>query len=382
MHILFISRGYPSAQRPQIGNFEVDQAEGLAKMGHKVSMISVDLGREFIPKEFGIQRIQKNGVLSYHCFFIPMKFFPGEGIFRKLLNMQLDYLYQKVVQEAGQPDIIYAHYLWNMDWALYLKENYNIPMVGIEHWSEMGYDDVKPFIINHAKRIYPKLDGLISVSHSLQKNIEKFTGIHSEVVFDTIHDSVRMKKVHKTPDGKTRFIGVGSLIPRKGYDDLITAFSKCTCPKEKWLLTIVGEGPEENNLNELIAANGLNKNIQLVGRKNKEEIVKLLNHSDVFISSSHLETFGVAALEAICCGVPVLAIDSVGPREFITDQNGRLCADDIDALRQGIEYMFYHHQEYDRQAIADDCRARFSSEVIAKQLTAIFEDVVVKHKQR
>lgn len=41
--------------------------------------------------------------------------------------------------------------------------------------------------------------------------------------------------------------------------------------------------------------------------------------------------------------------------------------------------MFHHYQEYDRQAIADNCQARFSSEVIAKQLTEIFEDVVANY---
>lgn len=382
MHILFISRGYPSAQRPQNGNFEVDQAEGLVKLGHKVSMISVDLGREFIPKEFGIQRIQKNGILSYHCFFIPMKFFPEEGIFRKLLNMQLDYLYQKVVQEAGQPDIIYAHYLWNSDWALFLKNKYHIPLVGIEHWSELGYDEIKPIIEKNAHRIYPQLDCLITVSHSLQKNIQKMFDIDSNVVFDTVHDSVRYNQAQQINDGIVRFMGIGSLIPRKGYDWLITAFSQCPMPRDKWSLTIIGEGPEEQNLKTLIIQYNLENNIRLAGRKNKDEVIEALNQSDVFISSSHLETFGVAALEAICCGVPVLAIDSEGPREFITKKNGLLCDDNIEALQQGIEYMFHHYKDYDRQAIADDCRARFSSEVIAKQLTAIFEDVVAKHKQR
>ena len=382
MHILFISRGYPSAQRPQNGNFEVDQAEGLVKLGHKVSMISVDLGREFIPKEFGIQRIQKNGVLSYHCFFIPMKFFPGEGIFRKLLNMQLDYLYQKVVQEAGKPDIIYAHYLWNSDWALFFKNKYHIPLVGIEHWSEFGYDEIKPIIEKNARRIYPQLDKLIVVSHTLQRKIQERFGIKADVVFNTIHDMVKVLPAPPRTDDIVRFITTGTLLPVKGYDNLITAFAQCPLSRDKWNLTIIGEGPEEKTLKQLIIQHNLENNIRLAGRKKKDEVVEALNQSDVFISSSHLETFGVAALEAICCGIPVLATDSGGPREFITKKNGILCDDNIEALQQGIEYMFHHYKDYDRKAIADDCRARFSSEVIAKQLTAIFEDVVAKHKQR
>ena len=378
MHILFISRGYPSAQRPQNGNFEVDQAEGLAKLGHKVSIISVDLGREFLPKEYGVQRIEKNGVLSYHMFFIPMKFFVGDGIFRYLLNVQLDYLYKKVVSELGKPDIIYAHYLWNMDWGIFLKNKYHIPLVGIEHWSELGYEDVKPVIQSNAQRIYPQLDGLITVSHTLQNNIKKWFGKDSEVVFNTIHDVVRMRNENKLNDGIVRFIIVGTLLPVKGYDNLITAFARCSLPRNKWALTIVGEGPEELNLRKLTAQYELEKNICFAGKKSKAEVVEMLNNSDVFISSSHLETFGVAALEAICCGVPVLSTDSGGPREFITEHNGRLCEDSVDSLKQGIEYMYAHYTEFDKKRLSEEAVNRFSSTAIANQLTKIFEDVLAK----
>ena len=376
MHILFISRGYPSEQRPQNGNFEVDQAEGLAKLGHKVSMISVDLGRDFVPKEYGIHRIEKNGVVSYHMYLMPMKYFSRKGIFKTLLDLQLDYLYKKAVQEFGKPDILYSHYLWNSGWALYLKYKYHIPLVGIEHWSELGYAEAKPWIEMNAHRIYPQLDGLITVSHALQKKIEERYGIQSNVIFNTIHDSVRMNPQKRNGNGIVHFITVGALLPVKGYDNLISAFANCSLPKEKWDLTIVGEGPEEKNLQTLILQNNLEHNIRLVGRKSKPEIVELFNYSDIFISSSHLETFGVAALEAICCGVPVLSTDSGGPREFITTTNGRICEDTLEALQEGIEYMFTHYTEFDKQRMADDAVNRFSSTAIAKQLTRIFEEVI------
>ena len=376
MHILFIPRGYPSTQRPQNGNFEVDQAEGLAKLGHTVSMISVDLGREFLPKEYGYQRIERNGVVSYHLFLMPMKFFPKSGIFRYMLNKQLDYLYKKLAKELGKPDIIYSHYLWNSDWALYLKNKYHIPLVGIEHWSELGYEDIKPVIEQHARRIYPQLDGLITVSHALQKKIEERFGIHSDVVFNTIHDSVRMRPTIRQKDGKVHFITVGTLLPVKGYDNLVKAFAQSSLPKEKWELTIVGQGPEEKTLRELISQYRLETNIRLAGRKIKSEVVELLNSSDVFISSSHLETFGVAALEAICCGVPVLCTDSGGTKEFVTESNGRLCADTTEALRDGIEFMYAHYTDFDKKCIADEAVNRFSSAAIASQLENIFKKYI------
>jgi glycosyltransferase involved in cell wall biosynthesis len=189
---------------------------------------------------------------------------------------------------------------------------------------------------------------------------------------------VRMSSKNQKTDGMVHFITVGTLLPVKGYDNLITAFARCSLPRDKWKLTIVGKGPKEKTLKDLIAYYLLEKNIFLVGCKSKTEVVELLNHSDVFISSSHLETFGVAALEAICCGVPVLATDSGGPREFINETNGRLCEDNVDALREGIEYMYSHYTEFDKKRMADEAVSIFSSEAIAKQLTTIFEEVVAK----
>lgn len=378
MHILFISRGYPSKHRPQNGNFEVDQAEGLAKSGHTVSMISVDLGREFCAADLGFHRVEKNGVLSYNMYFMPMRFFAQKGVFKYLLNKQLDFMYKKVERELGKPDIIYAHYLWNADWALYLKYKYHIPVVGIEHWSEIGYEEIKPGIERNARRIYPQLDGLITVSHALQNNIKKWFGIESDVVFNTIHDFVRMNNAKKLNDGIVRFISVGTILPVKGYDNLITAFARCSLPRNKWALTIVGEGPEELNLRKLTAQYELEKNICFAGKKSKAEVVEMLNNSDVFISSSHLETFGVAALEAICCGVPVLSTDSGGPREFITEHNGRLCDDNVDALKEGIEYMYVHYAEFDKKRMSEDAVKRFSSTAIAQQLETIFKEKISK----
>lgn len=376
MHILFISRGYPSVRRPQNGNFEVDQAEGLVRLGHSVSMISIDLGREYAHGEYGIRHIEKNGVNSYNMCLLPTKYFAGKGIYKKFIDIKLDYLYKKVVRNFGKPNIIYAHYLWNMDRGLYLKQKYHIPLVGIEHWSEIGYNEIKPAIESNARRIYPQIDGLITVSHSLQEKIAQRFGIQSDVVFNTINDSVRMSTENRKEDGIVHFITVGTLLPVKGYDNLITAFAKSSLPQVKWDLTIIGDGHEETALRDLVAQLNIGRNIYFAGKKDKAEVVEYLNRSDVFISSSHLETFGVAALEAICCGIPVLATDSGGTKEFINVSNGRLCEDNQEALREGIEYMFAHYREFNKKRMAEDAVNKFSSTAIAHQLEEIFSKYV------
>ena len=83
--------------------------------------------------------------------------------------------------------------------------------------------------------------------------------------------------------------------------------------------------------------------------------------------------------EAMACGLPVIATPCGGPEEFVNEKNGLLVpVDDVKALAAAIQHMYEHHLDYDHQTIADDCKARFSAEVIALQLTKIFEAVINK----
>ena len=127
----------------------------------------------------------------------------------------------------------------------------------------------------------------------------------------------------------------------------------------------------------------LQDNIILLGKKSKEDIVPLLQQSDLFILPSRSETFGVAYIEAMACGLPIIATDCGGPRDIVTPENGLLIPnEDTCALADAILYMVRNINKYNRKAIAEDCQARFSSEVIAKQLTQIFEDTIKKYKEK
>ena len=157
---------------------------------------------------------------------------------------------------------------------------------------------------------------------------------------------------------------------------LIAALAKAKLPRDKWQLILVGEGDERLALQTQIMKEGLTKNVHLVGLKNKQEIAQLHNNSHVFVLPSRSENFSVAVLEALACGLPVVASICGGIKECIDEKNGLLFeVDDVKGLTQCLEHMYTHYQDYDRQTIAKDCQARFSAEVIARQLTDIFEHI-------
>ena len=103
----------------------------------------------------------------------------------------------------------------------------------------------------------------------------------------------------------------------------------------------------------------------------------------MFVLASRKETFGVVYIEVMMLGLPVIASICGGPEEFVQETDGLLVpVEDVNALADAIKYMFENYQLYDRAKIAEDCKNRFSPEVIARQLTDIFEKVVEEHNQK
>lgn len=382
MFILLISRGVPSKRDPQWGCFEKDQAEALAAAGHKVVVISADTRFRFYWRKPGISHYYINGIHYYDCFIVPgviiHKFF-GKKLHILLVSMQLQWLFRCIVREYGRPDIIYSHYLTYSCAALSLKEKYHLPLIAIEHWSLLNKDVLSDYVVWLGQSTYSKCDAIISVSESLRQRLLQHFQINSIVVHNMVGSEFCYNCSRGSKDGKIRFVSTGSLIHRKGYDLLISAFGQLKLPLDKWELVIIGEGEERVNLERQIDRAGLNSNVYLLGRKGKKEIGSILCNSDVFVLPSRSETFGVVYVEAMMMGLPVIATVCGGPEEFVQKTDGLLVpCDDVEALSSAIKGMYENCHQYDHKKISADSRARFSPNVIAAQLTNVFQDVMYK----
>ena len=122
-----------------------------------------------------------------------------------------------------------------------------------------------------------------------------------------------------------KIISVGRLVTLKGHYFGIKAISKLLKKEIDVSYTIVGEGPEFENLNKLILDLGLSKNIFLTGKKNQQEIKELFENSKLFLMTSTIdehgrrEAFGVVSLEAQAMGLPIVGFDSGGFPDTIID---------------------------------------------------------------
>ena len=276
--------------------------------------------------------------------------------------------------------MIVADFRYNMAYATTLKKKYGIPLIGIEHWSELNNDELKPLVRYLGTIAYNNVDRLIAVSDSLRLMIKKHFGKESIVVHNMVGELfVNNLPVEEKDSSKTIFISVGSLFPVKGYDILIKALGKINGELSNWELRLIGEGNEHARLQKMIDYYGLTDKIFLLGRKNKQEIVQNLNESSIYISSSRSENFSVSVLEALSVGLPVVATICGGIRECIDNHNGLLVpVEDSDALADALIKMVQNLNKYNRKTIANECKRRFAPQVIAMQLTNIFEEVINK----
>lgn len=382
MKILVISRGVPSQDDPQWGSFEWDQVQALRQQGHNVCVLSVESRKKTIFRGLKFEERVIEGVNHYNivCGPIGVLKYVNDSIYIAVLAFFFSKLYQRVVRREGKPDVIYAHYSHIIAMVAKAAKNIGVPIVGMEHWSELGKPAIQPSILKRSRFAYRRISQLLVVSSALQQNIKRHIGVDSVVIPNIVGKEFIYNSIKKD-NSCVDFISVGSLFPIKCMDLIIQSFSKIKEQIHDWHLTIVGAGPEYSKLQNLIVKSGLSEKIQLVGRKTREEIVKLFNSSDVYILSSSSETFGVAAAEAIACGLPIISTDCGGPSDFVNDNNGVLISiNDVEALRNAIVYMIENHNRYDCETIAEECHARFSQEAIGKQLTDIFKIVINRNK--
>ena len=235
------------------------------------------------------------------------------------------------------------------------------------------------FALSLGKIAYPKVDKLLSVSESLSVSIEKHFNQKSTVVNNMVSDDFFIERSSRSSnkDSCFHFISVGSLFPIKGFDLLIDAFYKSGLSKKNCKLTIIGGGQEQVKLQSQIERLSLQNNVFLVGRKTKKEIVSYLQNSNVFVLSSHSETFSVVCIEAMALGLPVIATACGGPEEFVTEEVGMLVkTSDVDALALAMNEMYENAHEYNQIKIADFCKSNFAPKVIAEKLIMNFEEVL------
>lgn len=147
-----------------------------------------------------------------------------------------------------------------------------------------------------------------------------------------------------------QLISIGSLAPRKNHVFLIDLVDFLIRNGISVNLTILGEGIERNKIENKIDDLKLNEHITLKG--NVTDIVSYLNNADLYVHSATSEPFGLVLLEAMASGLPVIALDGKGNRDFIIDDQNGYIIDELSISKMGNKIIEILHNENKYQRIS------------------------------
>lgn len=287
-------------------------------------------------------------------------------------------------------DILHVHYaiphaaVAYMAKKILLKEGRYIPVVTTLHGTDItlvgknaSFAPVVSFSIN-------KSDGVTAVSQSLKDQTNEYFKVEKDIrVIYNFIDFNRFQRSNKehfkkaiAPDGEKVLIHVSNFRKVKRVTDVIHVFKE-VYKQMPCKLLLVGDGPERGNAERLCREVGLCHEVRFLGKQDAVE--ELLAISDVFVLPSGSESFGLAALEAMACEVPVISSNIGGlPEINIHGETGFLSdVGDIEDMARNTLKILKNQESlnYFRKNALEQAK-RFDLDNILPQYESYYQHVI------
>lgn len=194
----------------------------------------------------------------------------------------------------------------------------------------------------------------VAVSRTTSDALAGIGGTPTITIIPNGIDSGRIATVRPAPE-KTDIIFVGRLIREKHADLLIRAFTLISADQPALVLRIIGEGPERENLLTIIRDLGVGDRVFVHGfEKNYDDLIARMKAARIFALPSTREGFGIAALEALACGLPVVTVNHPANaiRDLITEKSGFLCTLAAEDLAVAMKQALVRHETMREDCIA------------------------------
>lgn len=224
-------------------------------------------------------------------------------------------------------DILHVHYAIPHASAAYYarqilkKTNKDIPYITTLHGTDItlvGKDQTYAPVVTHSIN---ESDAITAVSDNLREETYRSFDIEKDiVVIPNFVDTERFRQSDKghfkkmvAPNGERILVHASNFRKVKRVDDAIRLFERVR-EKVPAKLLMVGDGPERQHAEELARTLCVFKDIRFLGRQ--DQMDEILSISDLFLLPSQYESFGLSALEAMACGVPVISTNVGGIPEI------------------------------------------------------------------
>ncbi len=297
--------------------------EDLEKRGHEVFI--------FAPRTPGYEDKAPSKVFRYPSIRLPgQEYYPiALPIFAPLQSAR--------IPKLGL-DIIHTQHLFTMgNLGLKIGRRYGIPVVHTYHTLIAEYTHyvhifsglAKRYIIGSSRKYCNSCNQVITPSSEMKKVLRSYgvtapiqvipTGVDLDD-FKNPFSKKDLKSQWKIPDDKLILLYVSRIGKEKNLDFLLKAIKDIAKKRSDFHLLMVGGGPELENYRQKVKDWDMDSLITFIDMQPKEKTIRIFGACDIFVFPSVTETQGIVIAEAMAAGIPVVAVDKMGPSEII--QNG------------------------------------------------------------
>ena len=384
MKVLWLASWYPDEYEPTNGDFVQRHAKAVAQLMHVDVIHVAQPGKDFnnLNKVF----FNDDGNMHEAIHYFPFKktglvWFDKIIYNRKYLRYYKNIIYQ-YIKENGKPDLIHVHVPMKAGIiALWMNKKFNIPYIISEHSSLYLREAAHPFykrsiyFKHHTKKIFKSANAVTNVSEAIANVLKTMFRLKDVVVIPNVVDTNSFYFKSKEKNKTFRWLHVSAMQPLKNVDKIIGAFKNISDVHDDFELIICG--PVNKQYEQLVQQLNLQSKIIFIGEINYEDVAQQMQQADAFIMFSKHENFPCVIIEALCCGLPVIASNVGGIAEAVNQTNGILVQpNDTNALEEAILSMMHNIKNYNKVKLAADAASKYNYTTIAEQFISVYEQVI------
>ena len=379
--ILFVSGWYPSNENPSYGIF-VRRHALAAAINNRVSVLYVHTVLSDSNNVVQVKTGEYNNLFEVKISINKKRLVLGAVQKAYYFAWALIAGYYIIKKHSGKPDLVHANILYEGGrQALLLRLFFGLPFVCSEHWTGYHPQDgsykgflkkmISGRVARKAKFVLPVTQNLAEAmqSHGLQGNYRVLPNTVDTSIFNTTGNNKK----------EVQFIHVSSLDERqKNFSGIVKVFRSISGKNPEIKLIVVGGKDNIKAAEEIVERSGIAKEkIIFAGNKNEVEVARLLSQSIALILFSNYENQPCVIIEALACGIPVIATHTGGIGEIVENSNGILVKrGDERALEDAMRAILEKRNTFVPGHLAEKINEQYSYQSVNKQLNEIYNSAL------
>ena len=336
-------------------------AHRMTQRGHQVLLFATEFPFR-LPKDSQVEFMPVD-VPNYPVFPAPLYTLALAGALERAIHQE-------------ELELIHTHYAIPHAVAAWLASEGSVPLVHTLHGTDVTLLGIDPVYQTLTAKALKRAEAVTAVSQNLASLALK----HFEVCPQVIYNAVDTERFKPNPEAKRFYaaedefllVHASNFRSVKRVGDLVHVFAKIR-QRVGARLVLVGTGPERADALSVAHSLGVDDSVtSLATVKNPEEVI---GSADLFLLASEYEGFGQSGLEALACGVPVVATKVGGIPEWLTPEVGRLVEfGDLEGYANTVlDLLGSSKLPQMRLAAREYAHAHFNPEIITTQYEQVYQ---------